>query len=121
MKLDITLIFVSYLVSFTKAVGTFECTSSSSGIETDLSESAQNKCIEKYSDCSCQQIETRCTFGPDLANEFLRDEAVKDSQAESCDRDFCTCTSHDDYQEVLKQRLSEEGVIIREEEEGATI
>ena len=76
-----------------------------------------NQCASDYPSCACELVPTRCTFGPDSRGDIVTDVVVPEKTAESCEREFCTCTSHDNYEEVLASRLNptEDEEIIQED------
>ena len=53
----------------------------------------------------CAPIKETCLIGPDTIGNFATSE-VQPSYAETCDRDKCTCSSHDDYAETATERLA---------------
>ena len=91
-------------------MGTFECTyvkGSKLITQDELTEKQKTQCGIRYaSSCKCEQIATKCTFGPDHGGEFIVDQVVPDGTANGCDRDFCVCTSHDNYHETVAERLA---------------
>ena len=63
-------------------------------------------CAENLeSSCVCIQIETKCTFGPDHKGQFTLDQGVSARFAETCDPEFCVCTSHEDYHVLVAHRI----------------
>ena len=48
---------------------------------------------------------TKCTYGPDEQGAFDMDIVVPNGIAERCARESCICTSHDNYHEILAERL----------------
>ena len=56
--------------------------------------------------CSCAEILTRCMFGPDHKGEFVTQE-VSEKVAEDCNRDFCVCTTHPNYQQIMDRRIQD--------------
>lgn len=55
--------------------------------------------------CVCQDIKTTCLLGPDSLCNYATEEVSRDF-ADSCGRESCTCTSHDDYFLVANERLN---------------
>ena len=66
------------------------------------------KCAEKYpTSCNCIKIDTLCTFGPDHSGKFILDQKMSDVQAQNyCNPNFCICTSHDNYHEIVATRIA---------------
>ena len=46
--------------------------------------------------CVCDELKTKCLVGPDSRCNFATVN-VDTTYAESCNREKCTCTSHDNY------------------------
>ena len=55
--------------------------------------------------CVCHELKTMCLMGPDSSCNFATAE-VDRAFADSCEKDFCTCTSHEDYMETANSRLN---------------
>ena len=45
-------------------------------------------------------------FGPDGTGDFVIEKVSVEFSAQ-CDRNFCTCTDHEDYQMIANQRMKE--------------
>ena len=56
-------------------------------------------------DCLCAPLKETCLFGPDSLGNFATSE-VDLEFAETCPRETCTCTSHENYTEVAQERLA---------------
>ena len=70
------------------------------------------KCkIATLDKCECEQTTTKCSFGPDSRGSIILYQTFPDENADVCERSFCTCTSHDNYEEVLAERIGEHTVI----------
>jgi len=67
---------------------------------------AQAKNCEQNSSCRCEYIMVTCLIGPDSMGNFQR-EQVPLSYAESCERDKCVCSSHDNFVEMAEKRVAE--------------
>ena len=46
--------------------------------------------------CMCNEVQPKCLFGPDGVGDFVIEKKSVEFSA-SCDRNFCTCTDHEDY------------------------
>ena len=55
--------------------------------------------------CLCAPLKETCLFGPDSLGNFATSE-VDLEFAETCPRQTCTCSSHDNYTEVARERLA---------------
>ena len=100
MKYRLAIASSVLLISQSNAKGTFECTYMRLDEEITVDELTEEKmeiCMLHNDHCTCEQMPTKCTFGPDERGEFIFDQVVPDSMAETCHRDFCTCTSHHKY------------------------
>ena len=63
-----------------------------------MTEKELDWCGHKYmSSCRCKMMQTLCTFGPDFKGHFIHDQEVDEEAAETCDKDYCICTSDDNY------------------------
>ena len=72
-----------------------------------MTESELDLCGHKFpQSCKCQMMQTLCSFGPDDKGHFILDQEVEEEMAETCPRDFCICTSHGDYHEILAFRIA---------------
>lgn len=45
-------------------------------------------------------------FGPDHLGEFVTQE-VSEDVADACNREFCVCTTHPNYQQIMDDRIKE--------------
>ena len=46
--------------------------------------------------CTCVGFKSSiCYFGPDDTGNFIKEEGVSSELADSCNRDFCTCDTHE--------------------------
>lgn len=45
-------------------------------------------------------------FGPDGTGDFVIEKVSVEFSAQ-CDRNFCTCTDHEDYQMIANKRMKE--------------
>ena len=54
--------------------------------------------------CLCAALTSKCQFGPDADKDFVT-QVVSAAMADMCDRSFCVCTSHADYQSRVNERL----------------
>ena len=99
-----------FLIEHSLQTGTYECTyiSGTQIITRDeLTEAQVNQCGITYEDtCTCEAIPTKCTFEPDHAGELIIDQVVPDSTADGCDPEFCICTSHNNYHQIVAERIS---------------
>ena len=43
-------------------------------------------------------------FGPDHLGEFVTQE-VSEDVADDCNRDFCVCTTHPNYKQIMDDRI----------------
>ena len=66
----------------------------------------------------CAPIKETCLIGPDTIGNFATSE-VQPSYASSCDRDKCTCSSHEDYAETAQARLAT-AIAVHEIQQGKT-
>ena len=110
MKILFAITLLAFLIQSTTQTGTFQCTYVKGDQEitrTELTEKQKTNCRLLYSSCACSQIDTTCTFGPTAVGE-VSTSVVGDEHADTCPRDFCTCTSHDDYHATRASRTGEE-------------
>ena len=79
---------------------------------TDLS--ASSTC-DANDDCLCAALTSKCQFGPDADKDFVT-QVVSAAMADMCDRSFCVCSSHPEYQSRANERLDRalEGIITAE-------
>ena len=113
MKLDIAVFLICAIVRQTTQFGTFECkftdATTNQLVTKELSENGVTLCqIEHLNKCDCESTTTKCSFGPDGAGHMVLYQEFPEEQAEKCDPSWCTCTSHDDYEEVLAERVGHE-------------
>ena len=68
---------------------TYECSymkNSSLITQTELTQDQMVKCRQNFpNSCECNQVATKCTYGPDDAGEFIFDQVVPDGTAAKCD------------------------------------
>ena len=99
-KYSIVISLLTLCLHETKAGRTFECTYMRSGRSITQVETQDQmiKCRQNFpNSCECKQVATKCTYGPDDAGEFIFDQVVPDGTAAKCDKEFCICTSHENY------------------------
>ena len=74
--------------------------------QDELTEDQALSCADNIeSSCVCIQIATKCTFGPDHEGQFTLDQVVSARFAETCDPEFCICTSHENYHALVAHRM----------------
>ena len=73
--------------------------------EEVVNDAMRARSCQDYPDfCLCQEIQVKCMFGPDATGDFVIEPTTQQFSQE-CDRAFCTCTNHEDYQEVANERM----------------
>ena len=58
-----------------------------------------------YRSCTCEYISVNCLVGPDSLGNF-ESMTLSMTYANSCDREKCICSSHDNYLEIAQERLA---------------
>ena len=81
---------------------------------TDLSASSSVGCAANDG-CLCAALTSKCQFGPDADDAFVT-QVVSAAMADMCDRSFCVCASHAEYQSRANERLDRalEGIVTAE-------
>ena len=62
-------------------------------------------CKYGYSYCECKSVQTVCAIIQNPGNILRIEVEVTDWYAENCDRPYCTCSSHPDYNTRLNELL----------------
>ena len=63
-------------------------------------------CMSLNSNCFCAGLSNRCLLGPDRAANFaIEDVPVQVSN--TCEKDFCLCTNHNDFVGRLDARYNQ--------------
>ena len=69
-------------------------------------------CSYGYSYCECKEVQTVCAIGPDPDNNLIVEQEVMAWYADKCDRRYCTCSNHPDYNTRLNELLKLENINI---------
>ena len=109
-KKSFTVSLLSLFLDRSIAGRTYECSYMKAGsliTQTEMTLDAMVSIKQNFpNSADCRQVATRCTFGPDDAGEFIFDQVVPDGSAARCDKDFCVCTSHENYHRIVAQRIA---------------
>ena len=109
-KSYLAITLLAFLIQLSIQSGTFVCQYISGDTRithTEMTEKQMNSCSKTFTSCSCEPMDTTCTFGPTKIGEFSTD-IVKETVADVCPKNFCVCTSHDNYHAILAKRLGQD-------------
>ena len=86
-----------------KADEKFLCIDKTTSDRYMYSQDEKDDCIVAET-CTCAELMTSCVFGPDHTGAFVT-EKVNETVTQSCNRDFCVCTNHPNYHEIMTERV----------------
>ena len=97
----------SLLVCQVLAVGdSFMCVKGDENSSMYYREILTEEQSQKCEGCICKKLLTQCLLGPDSAGNFETIDVDREF-ADTCDRSFCTCTTHDDFFDKANELLDE--------------
>ena len=108
-KTSLSIALVAFMFAPSEQRGTYSCTYISNGVrvaEDDRTEEDARAICSNLKNCSCRQTVTKCALGPDENGDIRTDVVTPPGMADSCDPNFCICTSHENYREILEERLA---------------